>query len=227
MKSCKNYRDLAAQTLAGRMAPVVVATLALSVMDILLGTYTNISSNPSISRLVPGVGFALSNFAWVSIFGIIGFLVLMPVRYSYETAFLNVVRDKDVKDLTTRMFSCFNTKEYGRAIEMPLLVSVYTFLWMLLFIVPGIVKAYSYAMAIYISKDKPELSAEECIQKSRRMMSGHKGELFLLDLSYIGWGILCILTCGILSLWVAPKMQTAHVLFYEDLKAEESARTEQ
>ena len=163
----------------------------------------------------------------VSIFGIIGFLVLMPVRYSYETAFLNVVRDKDVKDLTTRMFSCFNTKEYGRAIEMPLLVSVYTFLWMLLFIIPGIVKAYSYAMAIYISKDKPELSAEECIQESRRMMSGHKGELFLLDLSYIGWGILCILTCGILSLWVAPKMQTAHVLFYEDLKAEESARTEQ
>ncbi|MBO4589093.1 MAG: DUF975 family protein [Bacteroidales bacterium] len=227
MKNYKEYRDLAAKTLSGRMASIVIATLALSVMDLLLGTYTNISTNPSIGRLVPGVGFALSNFAWMSIFGIIGFLVLMPVRYSYETAFLNVVRDKGVKDLTTRMFSCFNTKEYGRAIEVPLLVSVYTILWMLLFIIPGIVKAYSYAMAIYISKDKPELSAEECIQESRRMMSGYKGKLFLLDLSYIGWVLLCILTCGILSLWVAPKMETAHVLFYEDLKSEVNAHTEQ
>ena len=82
-------------------------------------------------------------------------------------------------------------------------------------------------MAIYISKDKPELSAEECIQESRRMMSGYKGKLFLLDLSYIGWVLLCILTCGILSLWVAPKMETAHVLFYEDLKSEVNAHTEQ
>lgn len=220
MKSCKNYRDLAAESLSGRMASVVVATLALLVMDFLLGTYSNISTNPSISRLVPGVGSALSNFAWISIFGVVGFLVLMPVRYSYETSFLNVVRDKSVKDLTTRMFSCFNTKDYGRAIEVPLLVGVYTLLWTLLFIIPGIVKSYSYAMAIYISKDKPELSAEECIQESRRMMSGYKWKLFVLDLSYIGWLLLCILTCGILSLWVTPKMETAHVLFYEDLKSD-------
>lgn len=219
MKSCKNYRDLAADSLTGRMASVVVATLILTLLDILLGTYTNISNNPSINRLVPGVGYTLSNFAWMSIFGVISFLVLLPMHYSYETGFLSVVRDRSVKDLTTRMFSRFNTKDYGRAIEVPLLVNVYTMLWTLLFIIPGIVKSYSYAMALYISCDRPELSAEECVSESRRMMSGHKGKLFLLDLSYIGWGILCLLTCGILSLWVCPKMQAAHALFYEDLKA--------
>lgn len=120
------------------------------------------------------------------------------------------------------MFSNFNAKDYGRSLEVPFLTSVYVFLWMLLFIIPGIVKSYSYAMAFYISKDKPELSAEECIHESRIMMAGHKGKLFLLDLSYIGWLLLCILTCGILSLWVKPKMSAAHALFYEDLKASQS-----
>ena len=219
MKSCKNYRNLAAESLSGRMAPVVVATLALSLMGIFLGIHSNIYSNPSIMRVMPEVGSIMSNFGWMCLFSLLTIFILMPISYSYETGFLALVRNGNLKDLPTRMFSCFTSKDYGRAIEVPLLVNVYTFLWTLLFIIPGIVKSYSYAMAIYISKDKPELSAEECIQESRRMMSGHKGKLFLLDLSYIGWGILCILTCGILSLWVAPKMQTAHTLFYEDLKA--------
>jgi len=220
MKSCKDYRDLAAKTLTERMAPVVVATLILSLMGLFLGIHSNIYTNPSIMKLMSGAGSIMSNFGWLCLFSLLTLFVLMPVRYSYETGFLALVRDGSLKDLPTRMFSCFNTKDYGRAIEVPLLVNVYTGLWTLLFIIPGIVKGYSYAMAIYISKDKPELSAEECIQESRRMMSGYKGKLFLLDLSYIGWLLLCILTCGILSLWVTPKIETAHVLFYEDLKAQ-------
>lgn len=221
MKSCKDYRDLAADSLAGRMAPAVVATLALSLMGVLLGIHSNVTSNPSVSKLMFGVGSFMSNLGWTCLFGLLTLFVLMPVRYSYETGFLALVRNGGLKDLPTRMFACFTAKDYGRAVEVPLLVNVYTALWTLLFIIPGIVKSYSYAMTIYISKDRPELSAEECIQESRRMMSGHKGKLFLLDLSYIGWFLLCILTCGILSLWVTPKMQTAHALFYEDLKAED------
>ncbi len=88
---------------------------------------------------------------------------------------------------------------------------------MLLYI-PGIIKSYSYAMTYYIAQDEPELSAEKCICKSMDMMKGHKMELFLLDLSFIGWILLCILTGGIALLWVEPYYLSARAAFYEELK---------
>ena len=71
-----------------------------------------------------------------------------------------------------------------------------------------------------IAEDNPELGPNECIERSMAMMDGHKMDLFLLDLSYIGWMLLGIISCGIGLLWVAPWMQMAHVKFYEQLKAE-------
>ena len=88
---------------------------------------------------------------------------------------------------------------------------------MLLFI-PGYIKAFSYAMTPYILKDNPEMKNNAAIEESMRMMDGHKLELFMLDLSFIGWVILSILTCGIGLLWLIPYINMAHVNFYEDLK---------
>ena len=118
-----------------------------------------------------------------------------------------------------KMFSVFSNGNYVRALSVSLLTFVYILLWTLLFIIPGIVKAYSYSMTYYIAKDHPEMSAEECVHESRMMMQGYKAKLFLLDLSYIGWILLGCLTLGILLLWVGPKIETAHVHFYEDFKA--------
>ena len=97
---------------------------------------------------------------------------------------------------------------------------LFTFLWTLLFIIPGIIKAFSYAMSPYILEENPELSANEAIDRSRAMMKGHKFDLFWLYLSFIGWGFLCIFTLGIGLLWLMPYMQTAEAAFYEDVKAE-------
>lgn len=91
---------------------------------------------------------------------------------------------------------------------------------MLLFIIPGIVKSFSYAMTPYILEENPELSANEAIDRSRAMMKGHKFDLFWLYLSFIGWILLSILTLGIGLLWLAPYMQTATAAFYEDVKAD-------
>ncbi len=113
------------------------------------------------------------------------------------------------------------TEYIGTKFVSMLLVQIYTFLWSLLFVIPGIVKSYSYAMTPYILLDKPELSATEAITESRTMMDGHKMELFLLDLSFIGWMILSFLTCGILLLYVAPYMQAARAAFYLELKGDE------
>ncbi len=99
-----------------------------------------------------------------------------------------------------------------------LLKALYTTLWTLLFIVPGIVKSYSYAMTFYILNDNPDMDANEAITESRKMMKGHKGELFLLDLSFIGWLILCICTFGLLSFYVIPYMEMTRAAFYESIR---------
>lgn len=227
MKSCKDYRDQAANKLSGKMAPVVTGTLIFMLIDLFVSLNTN--SYQSVFQhlvrpevLVPAF---MNRFSWIIFGSLISLLLVMPLTYTYETIFLRVARNEDFRNFTGLMFSNFNSKNYGRALELPFLTTVYVFLWTLLFIIPGIVKSYSYAMAFYISKDNPELSAEGCIRESRNMMDGYKGKLFLLDLSYIGWLLLCLLTCGILTLWVRPKMSAAHSLFYEDLKAVQGNRS--
>ena len=110
------------------------------------------------------------------------------------------------------------TENIGTKFVSTLLVMLYTFLWSLLFIIPGIVKSYSYAMTPYILLDRPELSATDAIKESEKMMNGHKMELFILDLSFIGWILLSILTCGILVLYVEPYMMATKSAFYLELK---------
>ena len=110
----------------------------------------------------------------------------------------------------------------ANAIVTSILYQVFLALWTLLFIVPGIVKSFSYAMTFYILRDNPEMTATEAITASRKMMDGHKVELFCLRLSFIGWILLGVLACGIGMLFVAPYMQMADAAFYENLKAQQA-----
>lgn len=126
-----------------------------------------------------------------------------------------------VRSLREGLFLGFKT--YGRVFGTMLLMGVYTALWSLLLVIPGIIKSYSYAMTPYLILDEPELSGDALITKSMRMMEGHKMKLFLLDLSFIGWCLLSIITCGIASLWITPYMQTARAGFYEDIKRVDTA----
>lgn len=98
---------------------------------------------------------------------------------------------------------------------LSILMGIFTFLWSLLFVIPGIIAAYRYRMAVYIMIDNPEYSASECIRRSKEMMDGHKGELFILDLSFIGWALLTIIP--FVSLYVNPYMQTTEANFYNAL----------
>lgn len=102
-----------------------------------------------------------------------------------------------------------------------ILVPIFTFLWSLLFFIPGIVKSFSYAMTFYILNDHPEYSATQAITESRKMMHGHKGELFVLYLSFLGWDLLSLLTFGILEIvYVAPYKAAAVAGFYDAIKGE-------
>lgn len=129
--------------------------------------------------------------------------------------FLAIVRGQK-PDLST-VFDGFRTGLANNLIA-GVLVSVFTTLWSLLFVIPGIVKSYSYSMTYFILKDHPEMSASDAIAESRKMMNGNKWRLFCLDFSFIGWVLLSCLTCGILMLLVAPYMYAARAAFYESLK---------
>ncbi len=99
-----------------------------------------------------------------------------------------------------------------------ILKTVFTFLWALLFLIPGLVKHYAYSMSMYLLEEEPQLDPLEALKRSQALMQGHKWRLFCLEVSYIGWFILSALTFGVLLLWVMPKYEVAHYEFFKDLK---------
>jgi uncharacterized membrane protein len=110
----------------------------------------------------------------------------------------------------------------GRIILLYLLESIFVFLWSLLLIVPGIIASYRYRQAIYILIDHPEMSVWECIKESKRIMNGKKAELFVLDLSFLGWNLLSVFTVigWAVQLWTVPYTGMTYALYYEHLLKE-------
>ena len=149
-------------------------------------------------------------------FTIIGSLLLIgAIEFGYCAYLITVTRNKD-SDFG-KLLSGFN--RFGDVCITGILKWLYTGLWSLLFVIPGIVKSYSYAMTMYIMQDHPELSGNDAITKSRRMMDGHKFDLFILDLSFIGWYLLGALTFGIMIVfYVEPYRQVTRANFYEQLR---------
>jgi uncharacterized membrane protein len=99
-----------------------------------------------------------------------------------------------------------------------ILSKIFIFLWSLLFIIPGIIKTYSYAMTLFIISDNPTISGNEAITQSRKMMDGNKWNLFLLHLSFIGWFILGLFTFGLALIYIAPILKASELEFYHDIK---------
>ncbi len=143
-------------------------------------------------------------------------LIVYPITYGY-CVYALYLRRGQVGTVGTIMEG-FNN--YGHIVLTSLLRAVYIFLWTILLVIPGIVKSYSYAMTLFIMKDHPELAYDEAIEASMAMMKGHKMKLFRLDLSFIGWIFLGIITAGIGLLFVAPYMAVARAAFYDELKKE-------
>lgn len=111
----------------------------------------------------------------------------------------------------------------GGVVLLALLTNIFTSLWTLLFVIPGIVKAYAYSQSYFIYYDQIQLTGEkpkvlDTITASRRLMNGNKGRLFWLDLTFIGWYIVTGLTAGIAYLWVAPYISATKAAFYQDLQ---------
>ena len=148
----------------------------------------------------------------------IGTIILMgPISYGVSKIFLRLVYGEPIKLET--MFDGFKD-DFGGTLLLGLMQTIFIALWTLLFIIPGIIKSYSYAMAFFIKVDHPDYDWSTCLKESDSMMKGHKGELFVLDLSFIGWIIVAMFTLGIGLFWVSPYMECTRANFYACLAAQ-------
>lgn len=105
----------------------------------------------------------------------------------------------------------------GKIFLLMLLEYIFIALWSMLFVIPGIIASYRYRQAYYILLDDPSKGAMQCIRESKAMMYGHKGELFMLDLSFLGWYILIYLTFGIVGIWKLGYIKLTYAIFYNAL----------
>lgn len=171
-----------------------------------------------------GLGVGVMLLYQVIIQGISGFIPFVgpiaclaiagPMVVGICLVFLSLVRRTPAT--VGQMFEGFN--QFGTALCGYLLMMLYTMLWSLLFLIPGIIAAYAYSMTFFIIADDPSVSASDAITRSKEMMQGNKWKLFCLFWRFFGWSLLCLLTLGIGYLWLGPYMQAAMAHFYEDVK---------
>lgn len=196
--------------------------VAISAPQSIFSSITRLSSgigSPAASLAFAGTSVLISSItALVSLFG----LNILSVGLANSVS--RFYKEGDYKTVGNMFRLGFGEGRYWKNMLGMFLMSLFIFLWMLLFIVPGIIKAYAYAMTPYILVDNPELGPNEARLKSIEMMRGHKGKLFGLELSFIGWFLLCILSLGIGFIWLAPYYQTTHAAFYHNLLEEQAQK---
>lgn len=143
-------------------------------------------------------------------------LLIDPIEVGYASFRMNALRGKgNVGDL-----GCGFDVSYKRNVVTILTMAVCTFLWSLLLVVPGIIKALEYSMIPYLLVDHPEMTRQEAFAASKAMMKGNKWKAFVLSLSFILWSLLGALTLGIVTVfYVRPYRQLTGAALYEKLKA--------
>ena len=150
-----------------------------------------------------------------SLIGLIAvYAITPPLSLGMTMVYLDVTYGDPVEIST--LFKGFTMT--WKAIKLFLWMLLFIYLWMLLLIIPGIIAGYSYSMAYYILAENPDMKAKEALTESKIIMKGHKWEFFVLQLSFILWGLLCIVTLGIAAIYVSPYQQLTFTNFYHNIK---------
>ena len=169
----------------------------------------------AISVIIAAISYVANLISSKIPVGLAVSIIITPAfALSVVRIYLNVVAGNTpvIKDA----FSGFD--DFWSAFKVNFFVGLFTFLWSLLFVIPGIIRSISYSMSLYVLAENKGKPALECIKESMEMTYGHKMELFVLSLSFIGWVLLCVLTFGIAYIWVGPYMQATFTNAYNCLK---------
>lgn len=240
MKIAADFRSIARDVLAGKWKNAVLVGLVASLLGAADGTDWDVNINFDAGNLKASLGlggqtifttsgtlnsdisaFLAGGVAYFVIaaivMGIALFILGSVIGVGYRKYNLNLVDRQEAG--FENLFAYF--PHWKNAFKTKLLKTIYEILWTMLFIIPGVIASYSYAMTDYILTENPELTAKEAIEKSKDMMEGNRWRLFCLEISFFGWGILSLLTLGIGSLWLTPYMEASMAAFYREVSGTE------
>ena len=214
----KDFRALARDTLRGKWGVAVAVCLVASLLLGSLSLVTRLSSQDTLDVLeeleLYQMVALLTKLAAVSLIcSVIIFVISGVVSFGLADFFIRLVKGEPVE--FRMLFGHFHRIWQG--ICMNFMVSLFTFLWSLLFIIPGIIAVYRYAMVPYLMAEFPDLGVMDAIRESKRLMHGNKWRFFCLGISFIGWALLSAMTFGIGSLWLNPYMNAAQAAFYMEV----------
>jgi len=216
--SYSDYRRIARENLEDNWAKSVGIAFVAAIFGALLAGSNigfEVDMDAEYIRRLPGIVLSiLAAFASVaSLISLAQFILGGTVQLGYTQILLKQYHKQEFD--FEELFSQFHRFKQG--FLQSFLRGLYVALWSLLLIIPGIVKSYAYAMTPFLMTDNPEMTAKEAIAASIELMEGHKGELFTLGLTFIGWDFLAILSLGIGYLWLNPYKNAAYAAFYRDL----------
>jgi uncharacterized membrane protein len=220
MKTNKEYKNEALAALRGNWPQAVLTSFVVLVLSELIYAFAWGFERLSVSDFTDkGVWVAplLSGVMLVAVLSYMFFLTL-PVAVGMINSFNRLYSKSEPFVLWNMKSLAFS--DCGRSIAGMLMVNVLTSLFSVLLVVPGVIASLALFLVPYLLKDNPELSIMDTLRLSRKMMEGHKMQLFKLQLSFFGWILINMLTLGVGSLWLLPYMMTACAAFYQDVKAE-------
>lgn len=231
MRNASSFRQQAREALSGNWPTAIITTLVAGLLGgslfvqqtgmNIVTTSQQTMQNQDIQYNLPDGGYgtnvllgaAVLSGSLVLIISLVQFLVGGFVSLGLIQFNMNLIDKKPVDFMD--IFS--KSDMFVKALFLRLRLTVFTFLWTLLFIIPGIIKSYSYSMSGFIMTENPEISSKEAMEVSMKMMDGNKWRLFCLQLSFIGWYLLGALACGIGIFFVQPYVNAAIAGFYDDV----------
>lgn len=211
MKTYSEYRNLAWNSLTNKWNDAALTMFILCIIAVAFNV-------PSSIAPILGLPYQWS-FSMSGVGVAVALLLVLPLEWGFYVALLQMIRGEQ-GSIFTMMWNNFKTN-YTRYLPAAILVMVLTGLLGAVTLGIGFfILSMAYAMVPFLLHDHPELSTTDALKASRELMRGHKWDLFVLHLSFIGWALLGIITCGIAFFWINPYIYTAVAHFYEDITAD-------
>ena len=230
MRFAKDFRRIAWDALEQNYWIAVIVTLVATVLGGALFSMQGVGTmarftvgSDDVADWIAASGVALPVFAVLiviltilSLLSLIQFLVGGAVNIGLSRYNLGVVDGK--KERFSTLFTGFDS--FAKALGLRCWMLLFTLLWSLLFVVPGIIAAYRYSMAPFIMAENPDIGIREAVRRSKMIMHGNKLRLFRLQLSFFGWYLLTALSLGIGSVFLAPYVNAAVAAFYLEVSGQ-------
>ena len=205
----KELKAAAKEQIKGNIGKIFLCSLVAVVLIIVL--YVVLGTIATTSLMAGNFGLFILIY---SIIGCVSIIIGPPLMISFVRIFLNLRQSQS--PVINDIFWGFSIT--GKAIWLTIITGFFIYLWTLLLIIPGIIKMYAYQLAPwYLTENHMDMTAREALRMSKKATKGYKGKLFVLDLSFIGWGLLVGITFGIAGIWVFPYIYQTYTNAYKQI----------